>query len=436
MKGTIDITIKRKDGTVEKRQEHNIAFDLPAFTIKEYLKSNILPIYAGAVYLSVIQTSYKSISLSEEERDLTKPSWRPRALKTVTSGTPSSWHTALASATNNGKKRTVTAAWTMPDDLGFSLTLKSIAFDNQYIMPSRGYRSSESGRTVPLFVKDIGLIYNSDSPYQYAGKKYHKSDFSFDNGYYSGLDTAELTLSNRTYMPYSMNLMKTVGGVQQRTQDGRFAFTDSNGTINNALTPYNLLTNKLAIYDDTTEQQVLSFPMSQFSNYVVNKYAYVYVINTGTKNWLFQYDSSINASRIWQIPDTQTSDAIAPTSEIFMQGINPDSYSMQKTGIIGNYIISNNIAYRIDDDLTVTTFHGEEKGNTESNYNVGYLDKDYVQYMVRPPIGNANSYVYSTTAGNSLVPYFANLTASNFSTPITLAAGDVLSVSYSISVGE
>ena len=434
MKGTIDITIKRKDGTVEKRQEHNIAFDLPAFTIKEYLKSNILPIYAGAVYLSVLKNSYVAISLSEEERDLTKPSWRPRALKTITSGTPSFWHTALASATNNGKKRTVTAAWTMPDDLGFSLTLKSIAFDNQYIMPSRGYKSSESGRTVPLFVKDIGLIYpDSDSPYKYAGKKYHKSDFSFDNNYYSGLDTAELNANNRTYMPYSMNLTKTVGGVQQRTQDGRFAFTDSNGNIFNTLTPSNLSTNKIVIFDDTTEQQVLSFPMSQFSNYVTNMYPYVYVINTGTKNWLFQYDRSINASRIWQIPDTQTSDAIAPTSETFMQGINPDSFSTQKTGIIGNYIIINNIAYRIDDDLTVTTFHGEEKGNTESRNSVGYLDKDYVQYGVRPPIGNSN--IYSTTAGNSLIPYFANLTASNFSTPITLAAGDVLSVSYSISVG-
>lgn len=435
MKGTIDITIKRKDGTVEKRQEHNIAFDLPAFTIKEYLKSNILPIYAGAVYLSVLKNSYVAISLSEEERDLTKPEWRPRALKTVTSGSSLPWHTALASATNNGKKRTVTAAWTMPDDLGFSLTLKSIAFDNQYIMPSRGYRPSESGRTVPLFVKDIGLIYpDSRNPYKYAGKKYHKSDFSFDNGYYSGLDTAELTSSNVTYMPYSMNLTKTVGGVQQRTQDGRFAFTNSDGNIFSELTPYNLLTNKIVIFDDTTEQQVLSFPMSQFSNYVTNMYPYVYVINTGTKNWLFQYDSSINASRIWQIPDTQTSDAIAPTSETFMQGINPNSYSAQKTGIIGNYIISNNIAYRIDDDLTVTTFHVEEKGNTESRYCVGYLDKDYVQYVVKSYIGGGSD-AYSTTAGNSLIPYFANLTASNFSTPITLAAGDVLSVSYSISVG-
>ena len=117
-----------------------------------------------------------------------------------------------------------------------------------------------------------------------------------------------------------------------------------------------------------------------------------------------------------------------------MQGINPDSYSVQKTSIIGNYIISNNIAYRIDDDLTVTTFHGEEKGNSDK-YAVGYLDKDYVQYVVKSYVGGGSD-AYSTTSGNSLIPYFANLTASNFSTPITLAAGDVLSVSYSISVGE
>lgn len=39
-------------------------------------------------------------------------------------------------------------------------------------------------------------------------------------------------------------------------------------------------------------------------------------------------------------------------------------------------------------------------------------------------------------AEHGLMPYFANLTASNFSTPITLGAGDVLSVSYSISVGK
>lgn len=45
MKGTIDITIKRKDGTVEKRQEHNIAFDLPAFVIKKICRRSCFADY-------------------------------------------------------------------------------------------------------------------------------------------------------------------------------------------------------------------------------------------------------------------------------------------------------------------------------------------------------------------------------------------------------
>ena len=130
MKGTIDITIKRKDGTIEKRQEHNIAFDLPAFIIKEWLKDRCLPIYSGSVDAKYLKDSYSFMSLCEEERNLTKPEWRPRALKTVTSGSSLPWHTVLASPTNDGKKRTITAAWTMPSDEGFSLTLKSIGIDN------------------------------------------------------------------------------------------------------------------------------------------------------------------------------------------------------------------------------------------------------------------------------------------------------------------
>ena len=84
--------------------------------------------------------------------------------------------------------------------------------------------------------------------------------------------------------------------------------------------------------------------------------------------------------------------------------------------------INKNTAYRIDDDLTVTTFHGEESNSNGSA--IGKMNKDYVQW-----------YLGSSESSNTY-PYFANLTASNFSTPITLAAGDVLSVSYSISAGE
>lgn len=424
MKGTIDITIKRKDGTVEKRQEHNVAFDLPAFVIKEWAKDSVLPIMTNNLNLSYLKTIYQAISLSEEERDLTKPSWRPRALRTITSGT-TSWHTVLSSATNNGKKRTVTAAWTMPDDLGFSLTLKSIAFDNSNMYASRPSNVSNGASNG---VYEDGFVYaSSGGTYFFYALGLEASNFSQENAYFGGLSGKKITASNISkYVPYSMNLTKMVDGVQQRTQDGRWGFVDSNGDPLVTLVPGTSLSDKIVIYDRKTQEIALSFPLSQFTNYVANNYGYVYVINTGTKNWLIQYDSAISASRIWQIPDTQTSNAIAPTSETFMQGIalqnQMGNSSYQGAFVIGNYFINNNIAYRIDDDLTVTTFHGEEQNSYGSP--IGKMNKDYVQWSV------------SSDQSAITYPYFANLTASNFSTPITLAAGDVLSVSYSISVGE
>lgn len=435
MKGTIDITIKRKDGTVEKRQEHNVAFDLPAFIIKEWAKDSVLPIVSSFVETEYLKDTYSLMSLCEEERNLTKPEWRPRALRTATSGSSLPWHTALASPTNDGKKRTITAAWTMPSDEGFSLTLKSIAFDNAKKYSVRADCSGNNGQSASgSYEKGVILCVNSNSYYEYHGAELKKSNFLFSNSSYGGLLANNIkTNSTAPFMPYSLGLLKTVNGAQTRTNDGRFAFVSSEGNTFSYFFPDNA-SYKLVIYDKTASQVSLSFTISQFTNFNVNYGRYTYVINTGTKNWLFQYDSSINASRIWQIPDTQTSDAIAPTSETFLQGvaIKPISGSTYNQGayIIGNYIINKGIVYKISDDLTVTTYKGVSSETEMSGLSavIRYLDKDYLTWNIR-------------NAGNSefligAIPYFANLTASNFSTPITLAAGDVLSVSYSISAGE
>ena len=431
MKGTIDITIKRKDGTVEKRQEHNVAFDLPAFIIKEWAKDSVLPIVSSFVETEYLKDTYSIMSLCEEERDLTKPEWRPRALKTVTSGSSLPWHTALASPTNDGKKRTITAAWTMPSDEGFSLTLKSIACENEKKYAVRPACGDNGQSMYGLYEKGVMFCYGS-TYYSYYGAELKKSDFLFSNSNYGGLLANKITKSIvAPFMPYSLGLLKTVDGGQTRTNDGRFAFLDS-GDIKSAYFRPDNSSSKLVIYDKTASQVALSFTMSQFTNYNSYNSNCTYVINTGTKNWLFQYDSSINASRIWQIPDTQTSAAIAPTSETFLQGVAiksiAESNFAQGAYIIGNYIINNHIVYKISDDLTVTTYKGvsSEAEMTMSETAMRYLDKDYLSWGIQ----NTGNSVYLIWA----IPYFANLTASNFSTPITLNAGDVLSVSYSISV--
>lgn len=439
MKGTIDITIKRKDGTVEKRQEHNVAFDLPSFTIKEWIKYPVQTMYASSVVMEKLQGTYKSMFLSEEEMDLTKPSWRPIALKTISSGSSSTWHTALASATNNDKKRILTAAWTMPSDEGFSLTLKSIAWGSNVQFASRPPSGDSENRPGSVcFTKGIAqtyyYYYSSYGTYyygQYPAKKFKVSDYKFENTAFNGFGTGKL--SEGFYMPYSLGLVKTVNGEQKRTKDGRFAFVNSDNVINSYPVPSTSY-NTLAIFDDETEQAVLSFPLSQFTNYSNSHLLRTIVLNTGTKNWLIQNDTSIGASRVWQIPDTQTSEAIAPTSETFLQGISLKDMNSndERMGIIGNYLVISGSVYKVSDELAVTTYKGASNGAENGNskgYTIGYLDEDYVSFVPQTVSISGN-----TLPSGALQPYFANLTASNFSTPITLAAGDVLSVSYSISV--
>lgn len=423
MKGTIDITIKRKDGTVEKRREHNIAFDIPALTIKEYLKNPALCIYEDTVSLGSMIDNFRQMKLSEEESDLTKPSWRPSALYAAQSGSASTY-TAVGTILNEGKKRAITAAWTMPSDEGFSLTLKSIQFISNNSFPDK-YRSSSEGKGYG--VCDGVLSNNSaDSAVCY---KLDKSDFSFNNSFLGGLATDDAWSNmQKTCYPYRMNLTKEVSGVQQRTLDGRFGFAYQDQFPSYLYPSGSNYT--ITIVDATTNQVILRFPLTQFTNFNSTYTYYTWVINTGTKNWLFQYDNSIRASRIWQIPDSQTDEVIAPTSETFLQGIvlpPANQNTANNVGIVGNYIIANQKVYRVDDNLTVLAYKGYSDGSQLSNGCRGYWKYMNVGYV---------AFEQRTAFPNPLSLSVANLTASNFSTPITLAAGDVLSVSYSISVGE
>lgn len=58
MKGTIDIQIKRKDGTIENRHEHNVVFDIPSLTFKKWSESP-LAIITGLPTSQVVLTGDK-----------------------------------------------------------------------------------------------------------------------------------------------------------------------------------------------------------------------------------------------------------------------------------------------------------------------------------------------------------------------------------------
>ena len=47
MKGTIDVQIKRKDGSIETRHEHNVVFDLQEFKTKYFYNREYGPLTGG-----------------------------------------------------------------------------------------------------------------------------------------------------------------------------------------------------------------------------------------------------------------------------------------------------------------------------------------------------------------------------------------------------
>ena len=92
MKGTIDIQIKRKDGSIENRREHNIVFDIPALLLKKFTEQPLRLLFGGMPSIRIPAT-INWFNMSSELEDLTTPRWRQVTLLT-TGSTSSVWHTA------------------------------------------------------------------------------------------------------------------------------------------------------------------------------------------------------------------------------------------------------------------------------------------------------------------------------------------------------
>ena len=131
MKGTIDVQIKHKDGSIETRHEHNVVFDIPAEVMKKIIQIPIL----GLRYWNYRQLGVDSINdyivpgfaLCEDTADLTRPKYLPRSL-TTTTGTSTKWYISPMTRVANDKNITAQASWT----LGEAMTLKSIRILGNY----------------------------------------------------------------------------------------------------------------------------------------------------------------------------------------------------------------------------------------------------------------------------------------------------------------
>ena len=443
MKGTIDVQIKHKDGSIETRHEHNVVFDIPALTCQKVYESPLATATGVPTYdVTLMSSRFSRFGLSEDTISTAEPQYVPPTLLTTT-GSSSTWYMAPSTSVSTNKSVTLSATWTVNS----AMTLKSIF----YRMASE-YELLDYDR-VPRFT-------SKDNIYIQKIRRLKKSVLNLSNFAMSG-DTSWNSLVARSnsstafedaYIDYPLC-----------NPDERFVcsyisgsstyYTDWLAVSSNAV---------LEIRNKDTNTVIRSFPMTQFTGFRTtysspsgsgsNDYSYkcACVVNIGTKNVLVQPTYLGASLNIWQIPDTVTEDPIPVAATVLENQCNyragaSNQINIQHMSVIGPYIYwipssqtelntsrKVNIA-RINDDLSVTTFSGYSGAATVSVDSSDFLYSSGKMTFVRKYLdystwrsGDGNNGIYE--------PIYTNNTAANFSTPIVLAQGDVLTVSYKIEV--
>lgn len=443
MKGTIDIQIKRKDGSIENRHEHNIVFDIPALILKEFTEQPLRLLCGGIPSLRV-PGIINWFNMSSELEDLTTPHWRPVVLST-TGSTSSVWHTAPITRIVENKKITMSASWT----IGEPLTIRSIN------VPGSTY---VSGGYTDLWVDKYGVLCYLESG-SMLQRVLSPSDYSFTNTSFSGLypgyrpsNTYYSHLTSNTgepmyfeHYPLANPAERFIYYIPSTGKSSSSTSTSSSGQFG-----YNYSGSDIGIriVDHATRATLREFPISQFENAVgTGQFSVFVVIRSETKNWLLrsyaytENGATIRKNKIWQIPDTATTETIPCFSEDFASGIfTSGAITPLVDTIVANYIriahsestYAKESWYKITDEGTLVPLLGSAKNVERSN---DYLSRSYLTetlkaYCYNPGVSSPSTYA----GGFSGAVYFPRITAANFSTPIELAEGDVLTVSYKIEV--
>ena len=451
MKGTIDVQIKHKDGSTENRHEKNVVFDIPALTFQKVYESPLAAATGTPTpYTSLTADRFNEFCLSEETISTTEPQYVPPTLVTTT-GSSTVWYKGPATTTATNKSKVISATWTIPS----ALTLKSIFFRS-------------TSETTLMFWKTIRFssknnIYKQDDEIKHLKPSLlNFSGFSLTNSAWNGLASSSASdVYEDTYVDYPLC-----------NPNERFVFS----YVSSGTTYYSSSgagTGKtLEIRDKDTNNILRSFPMTQFTGYRAtysppsgssgNDYSYSsdYVVNTGSKNVIIQPTYGGTSLNIWQIPDTATDDPIPVAATVLENeckyfGSYYRDITAEHAKTIGPYIswipsgqsgsgssLKANIV-RVNDDFSITKFSGyssdkpwslyqyETSGDTGQRYPYRFhsgkmlLLRQYLDYSTWRG-GNNNNGIYT--------PMYPNITAANFSTPIVLAEGDVLTVSYKIEV--
>ena len=428
MEGTIDVQIKHKDGSIETRHEHNVVFDLQALAVKRFYEQPYATMTGGLSFKYISSSTYDRFSLSTMEIDTTKPSFLIAALKSITSGSSSEWYTAPITSTIESKYRISSATWTV----GEAITLKSIFFPYSSV---RFFQARGSKQCVScadgLYVDNVCTRLKPIS-----------NVYKFTNKYLCGFNNDASTINGNNieyaFVPYKLH-----------DPSERFLFVSTaNPTTSGDWVP-SWSDTTLQIKDAAINTVKRSFLLSRFEGYSTTESMrwFTRVINTGTKNFLLQRSSY--GLKAWEIPDSESEATIPVSGTILSDSIYFYASERQYTYFDCVVIVDNIIGYRkrsasdkftfakINDDLSVEIVPGANAAGAILSASTAYDNTSVWPYM------NTDSVFFARAIGqyddkyvNSGTYYchFFNSTAANFSTPIVLAEGDVLTVSYKIEV--
>lgn len=398
-------------------------------------------------YTSLTADRFNEFCLSEETISTTEPQYVPPTLVTTT-GSSTVWYEGPATTTATAKSKVISATWTVRS----ALTLKSIFFR------STSETTLMSGKTIRFSSKNN--IYRQDDEVEHLKPSLlNFSGFSLTNSGWNGLGPSNSgDVYEYTYVDYPLC-----------NPNERFVFSwvSSGTTYYSSSASGSGMT--LEIRDKDTNNILRSFPTTQFTGWRTTytnpsgssgkDYSYVcsYVVNTGTKNVIIQPTYGGKSLNIWQIPDTATEDPIPVAATVLENECNYFSdYSSYIHSLhsktIGPYISwlpsdtssdsstkKANIV-RVNDDFSITKFSGYSSDKPWSLYQYEDTGQRYPyrfhsgkMLLLRQYLDH-NSWEGGDENNGIYTPMYPNTTAANFSTPIVLAEGDVLTVSYKIEV--
>lgn len=448
MKGTAHIVVKDKYGNIKTNvTEHNTITDAYKNILAQYLQK--LPEVvassdsgSGQTYFpEPSQKYFDGIMLHEkactDDKDIPLPVLIGG--QTAKSNSANNTYSAASSTVKNKDKIQNIWSWTAEK----ALTIRSICLHDSDFVNS--------------FVFDNALaqlhVWNLTNTKRLAVNAY---SYGSNAGYYFGTKQTNVSLLGENIGNFTrLSNYYSIFRVMYGNETAMFAQSNDNTTTFGSDWVRICVLNNADVDNYANATPKRSFARTQFNGLNVSYNYYLTIVPTPENDYLVMfYNKQI---KVWIIPRTASTDTIEPIFTATTTFADENNYVKRICGrlvLLGlngkkcvflRFDYDNNtpvITYsEIEANTAPKTYYYKSYSSSYYSYDVIYANILTEQEVVSPYIDESLSTSETITDMEnyplSVIPKtYHNHTILNLATPISLAEGDVLTVSYSISVGE